>query len=195
MAKGITIDIRGLKDLQKRVGGIAPAILDNVDKAMHLAAGDFVNRAVNDAPVDEGVLRNGISFKRVAQLEYEVVSAAFYSPYIEWGTKSKAEVPSDLQAYANQFRGKGKAGNSFFESILAWVHRTGITARYSIKTRQKMNSTKADKEREYQAAMAIYYSILKKGIKPQPFFFQQRAPVYKALQAELPKAVKKAMKG
>jgi hypothetical protein len=187
MARGITIDIRGLKDLQKRVGGIAPAILDNVDKAMHLAANDFVNRAVNDAPVDEGVLRNGISFKRVAQLEYEVVSAAFYSPYIEWGTKSKAEVPADLQSYANQFRGKGKTGNSFFESILAWVHRTGITARYSIKTRQKMNSTKADKEREYQAAMAIYYSILKKGIKPHPFFFQQRAPVYKALQIELPK--------
>lgn len=193
MPRGITIEIKGLRDLQKRVGGIAPAIMDNVDKAMHVAANDFVNRAVNDAPVDEGLLRNGITFKRVAQMEYEVVSAAFYSPYIEWGTKSKVDVPQDLQQYAQQFRGSGKAAHSLFESILAWVHRKGITARYSVKTRQKMNSTKADKEREYQAARAIYYSILKKGIKPHPFFFQQRAPVYKALQAALEPAVKKAM--
>lgn len=42
MPKGITIEIKGLKDLQKRVGSIAPAIMENVDKAMHLAANDFV---------------------------------------------------------------------------------------------------------------------------------------------------------
>jgi len=193
MAKGITIEVRGLKELQKRFGKIADTIIAETDRAMHAAANDFVNRADAAAPIDQGALRHGITAKRNGVLNYEVVSAAFYSPYIEWGTKSKVQVPADLQQYAQQFRGPGKTGHSFFEAILAWVHRMGITARYSVKTRQRLNSTKADKEREYQAARAIYYSILKYGVKAQPFFFQQREPVYKALQAELPKAIKKAM--
>jgi hypothetical protein len=121
-----------------------------------------------------------------------VYSHAFYSAYLEWGTKSKVDVPADLQQYAQQFRGKGKPSHDFFEMILAWVNRTGIAGRFSTKTRQKLNS-KADKEREYQAARAIYYSILKHGIKAHPFFFKHRAVVYKNLQKRLPVAVQKVM--
>jgi HK97 gp10 family phage protein len=193
MAKGIYIEVRGLKELEKKFGRFAKEAVQAVDMELHDAANEFANLAINAAPVDQGLLRQGISAKKVGKLEYETVSQAFYSAYLEWGTKSKVEVPADLQQYAQQFRGSAGPKHDFFEMILAWVHRTGITARFSTKTRQRLKGGQADKEREYQAARAIYYSILKHGIKAQPFFFKHRAVVYKNLQKRLPVAVQKVM--
>lgn len=193
MAKGLFIEVRGLRELEKKLGKFAPNLINAVDAELQEAANEYANLAIDAAPVDQGLLRQGIGSKKSGKLSYETYSQAFYYAYIEWGTKSKVQVPADLQSYAAQFRGTGKPQHDFFEHILAWVHRVGITARYSVKTRQRLKGGKADKEREYQAARAIYYSILKYGIKAQPFFFQHREKVYAELRKRLPVVVQKVM--
>lgn len=193
MAKGIFIEVRGLQQLQKKLGKFAPNLINAVDAELLAAAKEYANLAIDAAPKDQGLLVQGIGAKRNKVMESETYSHAFYSAYLEWGTKSKVQVPPDLQSYAAQFRGTGKPQHAFFEHILAWVHRVGITARYSVKTRQRLKGGKADKEREYQAARAIYYSILKYGIKAQPFFFQHREKVYAELRKRLPVVVQKVM--
>lgn len=57
-------------------------------------------------PVDKGGLKQSI---RVANkgLTGEVTVGAEYGPYVEYGTGSKVNVPTELKDYAIQFKGKG----------------------------------------------------------------------------------------
>lgn len=82
-------------------------IVKEVNGVIEDGAKVFVSLAKRDAPVDMGVLRNSISYAPLGKTVYEVVSGAYYSPYLEWGTITKVSVPGELQAYASQFRGKG----------------------------------------------------------------------------------------
>lgn len=101
----------------------------------------------------------------------ELISNVYYAPFIEFGTRTKVNVPAELNSYAMQFKGK-KRGDyyDFLSNILDWVKRKGIAARYSVKTRKQTNS-KADKERLIQVAQLIANSILRNGINPRPYFF------------------------
>lgn len=109
MANGVTIEIQGLDKLQKQLGKFPVALENEVDAELAAASNHFVNLAVASATksVDTGFLRNGISFKREGKMHYEVVSAAGYSAYVEWGTITFVKVPAELSAYAMQFKGKG----------------------------------------------------------------------------------------
>ncbi len=127
----------------------------------------FAINTVNDAkrltPVDEGFLRNAISFNPASEgkLLTEVVVAANYAAYIEWGTKQFsaayiATLPSDWQAYAATF--KGKSGGSYADFILRitdWVKRKGIATGKDIN----------------QAAYLIAKKILRDGIPAKPFLY------------------------
>jgi hypothetical protein len=59
----------------------------------------------------------------------ELISNVYYAPYIEFGTRLKVKVPSELSDYAIQFKGK-KRGDyyDFLNAILDWVKRKGIAA-------------------------------------------------------------------
>lgn len=107
MAKGFTIKATGLKELKKKFGKIPENVANEVDAVLAYGANDFVNRAVNDAPVDEGYLRLNITQERKGEMNYEVVSAAPYSAFVEFGTITRVVVPTDLVDYAKQFKGKG----------------------------------------------------------------------------------------
>lgn len=111
MAKGITIQISGLKELQKKLKQLPQDLIDDVDMVMANGANDYVNRAASAAPVDTGILKRSIKQKKLAPMQYEVVSAANYSAYVEFGTRSRVSVPAGLEAYAAQFkRGNSKVG-------------------------------------------------------------------------------------
>src|SRR5688500_9136811 len=109
MANGVTIQIQGLDQLRRQLGRFPPLLEQNVDAELAGAANDYVNLAVkevtNKGAVDNGTLRNGISFKKQGKMHYEIVSAAGYSAYIEWGTITFVKVPPELSAYAAQFKG------------------------------------------------------------------------------------------
>jgi hypothetical protein len=96
MAKGALIEVKGLKELKKKFGSIPKNVSEEVDGLMALAANDYVNRAVGDAPVDQGILKNEITYYKEKELTYVVVSGAEWSAFIEFGTQSRVQVPSDL---------------------------------------------------------------------------------------------------
>jgi hypothetical protein len=147
------------------------------------ALNDWADRTSTDAKglvssqsSDEGALMRSIS-PIYGNGSAGVVATAKYAAYIEFGTRKfaadyVATLPSDWQAYAAKFKGKGGGDYyDFLNSILDWVKRKGITARYSIKTRKRLKSSAADNERLLEAATAIAFAILKNGIRPKPFLY------------------------
>jgi len=127
MAGGIRIEVTGLDKLIKKFGSLPQNIVKEVDGELAALSVEYVNRAVADVPVDTGVLKNGITFKRISEMNYEVVSNAHYSAYVEFGTIKFVNVPAELAAYAAQFKGRGikKEGGMparpFFFKHLPWA--------------------------------------------------------------------------
>ena len=57
----------------------------------------------------------------------------------------------------------------FIEALTLWVERKGIVGTYSIKTRKRTGKAAIQNTQNRQAAWAIAISILKNGLRPQPF--------------------------
>lgn len=193
MASGVSIQVSGLDELRKKLGQIPENVKILVDAELKATADNFINRAVIDAPVDESSLRRGLSVKKVGDMSYEAVSAAYQSAFIEFGTKSRAQVPATLQAYAAQFKGQ-KGKGKFFENILKWVKRKGLAGTFSVKTHRRTGNKKTKDQQDKQAAFAIARSIAKHGIHPHPFFFKQMPLAEQELKQALAQIVKNAMK-
>lgn len=172
MAKGVSIDVRGLKELKKKLGKIPQNVSDEVDGVMALAANDYVNRAVADAPADQGILRNEISSYKEKDLTYVVVSGAEWSAFIEFGTRSRVQVPSDLTTYAAQFKGGSVSGRDAKQKIYDWCKRVGIPE---------------------EAWWSVFINVMTLGIHPHPFFFKHRQEVFKQLMQDLKPALTRAL--
>ena len=119
MAKGIRLDVKGLKELKKKFGEIPRLVAEEVDGAMQVAALDFEDRAVNMVPVDTGRLKGGIKSDRLGEMDWQVTSYVEYSAYVEFGTRSSVFIPKGLEEYAKQFQtsdgmGKGMSARPFF---------------------------------------------------------------------------------
>lgn len=152
-------------------------------------AAKWQSLATKSAPVDQKALRDGITYNVDSKGDIvigEVYSNAEYSPFVEWGTKGKRFVPSDLVGYAGSLQYK-KTGNyeQFVRAIYDWVKRKGIGATYKISTRRK-NKQSVDEIKKL--AEAITWSISKKGINPHPFFFIHKANIEQELKARLKEA-------
>ena len=108
---------------------------------------------------------------RGSKLEREVYTDVKYAPYVEFGTKSKVEIPPGLEGYAMQFKGnRGGSFEDFEASLKLWARRKGIPE---------------------EAVYPIMKSILHNGVKAQPFLF----PAFFAEQPELIKRLKKVIRG
>jgi hypothetical protein len=142
-------------------------------------------------PVDEGGLKQGIGFKKANPLTFELFSSKHYSPFREFGTKSRKQIPAELQDYAKQFNLKGPniGFDAFFLIILDWVHRKGIAGRFNVKSKRRIGSKSKQTEEDFDVAWPIALSILKKGTHPQPFFFQPFFDERKALVERVRKIV------
>lgn len=162
-----TFNVVGLDPLLQRLKNAPRQIVEEVDGELEAAADAIAGRAIKDANKfkDEGGLQRGISVAKDKELQYRVVSAAKYSPFMEWGTKKQVSIPSSLTSYAAQFKGfKGGSKEEFLKAITGWVRRKGIRFQGVVKGRTKKLTIA-------QTAYIIYRSILAKGVKPQPFFF------------------------
>lgn len=174
----------GFKEFADKMKSLPNDILNRLDGECEDAAALWEELAVNAAPVDEGRLRGDITFKKVADMNYEVVSPVFYSPFIEWGTKTRVSVPADLQAYALQFKDKTQGDYfDFLNAILDWVKRKGIheigLQHRNVVLRSEGGKRETKKDALLRVAEAIAFSIIRHGIKPHPFFFPQKPIVEK----------------
>lgn len=102
------------------------------------------------------------------RLSVRVNSNVEYAPFVEFGTKSKAQIPAELAEYASQFKGgTSKVFNwdDYYSDISKWCKKKGIP-----------------KEGWYPVAI----SILRDGIEAQPFLY----PAFKAEKSKFINAIK-----
>lgn len=158
-----TVTLTGWKEFETKAKNLPKVLFQEIDGEVEDSARLWSAGAKRDAPVDQGFLRGQISSRKIGLMQSEVTSEADYSAYIEWGTKTKVNVPADMQAYASQFRGGINSGGAK-KMIFAWMNRVGVP-----------------KERQW----IVFLSIIIKGIRPHPFFFIQKPVVQNQLNTNV----------
>lgn len=169
-----TLKVQGINQFTKKLNALPSNMQKQVGGEIEDAAKRINGKQLRLAPVDEGGLKQATGYKKVKPLEYENFSGKHYAPFREFGTKSRAKIPSELQEYAKQFNLKGPniGFDAFFLIILDWVRRKGIAGRFSTKTRRRIGNKNQQLQEDFSVAWPIAMSILRKGTHPQPFFFQ-----------------------
>jgi HK97 gp10 family phage protein len=190
------VEIQGLESLLSKLDKFPDTLRREVGRELRDGANAIARNAQRNAPKDEGLLTRGITTVKNDTLDYDVVSAAGYSAYLEFGTKTRFNAPAELATFAAQFKSRGpKIGfDSFFLIILDWVKRKGIAGRFSIKTKRRVGNKNQQLLEDFNVAWAIALSILRKGIHPQPFFFpaffEQRDKIVKRVETAISDAIK-----
>ena len=181
---GIFFDVSGFDALLTKMNKMSKDIQENVLNEVNASALNVQSNAKKYAPVNLGQLRNSIQLKEEltnGKLVFTIGSKLSYAPYIEFGTGGKVAIPNGYSEFANQFR--GKTGGTFaqlLKALIEWVKRKGIVGTYSVKTGRRTGAKTLQQKQNESAAYAIAISILRKGLRPQPFLI----PAY---EQEIPK--------
>jgi len=102
----MTVKVEGvdklMKQLMKYNDSVAKETVDTINRGML----EVANEAKRRAPVDFGRLRSSISLTKATASDPTGVTfvGVDYAPFVEFGTKSRTEVPQGLEEYASQFR-------------------------------------------------------------------------------------------
>ena len=167
---GFTFDIGNLSDVLKKLDALDAKVQEDVKNEISASALNIQSGAKRLAPVNFGQLRNSIYLKeqKVEKgVVYTVGSNASYAPYVEFGTGGKVSIPRGFEELASGFKGK-KAGTfkDMVQALTLWVKRKGIGG-----------------GKDKSIAYAIAISILRNGMRPQPFLIP-------SFEAEKPKLIK-----
>jgi HK97 gp10 family phage protein len=166
------VSLGGFKELEGKLKNLTTALKVDVGDEINASVIKIENQAKRLAPVNFGQLRGSIAHSKDSELTYSVAANASYAAYVEFGTGPQVNVPADFKSYAQQF--KGKSGGKFkdmVEALTLWIKRKGI------------GNGKNDKGLAYIIAL----SILRKGMRPQPFLI----PAY---EMEKPKLIQRLNK-
>lgn len=145
------IRIEGISDLLLQIEKFDAAFQRAVDKEIEASCLKIVRDMKRLAPVNMGRLRQQITYKKLKPLKYELVSAANYSAYMEFGTKNNVRIPKGYGLLASQFKGVNinSGGMTMKEAIYQWAKQKGIDKKWW---------------------WWIYVKIKQQGVKAQPFF-------------------------
>jgi hypothetical protein len=170
MAQGFALDISGVKNIERAIKRIDEKATKGLSDELSASALNIQRNAKRMAPANFGKLRQSINIDINKTLFKSVFSSVKYAPYVEFGTKGNARIPSGYEAFAAQYKGKG--GGTIMEMVKAltlWVKRKGIDPKLTF---------------------VIVRAILRNGIKPQPFFI----PAFEAEKPKLLSRLKKLFK-
>lgn len=163
MAK-ISLKIKGLDELKKKLGKQGQEIvLREIRDEIEISANKVRNEAIKRVPVDQGYLRNSITVEGRDML-WIVYASAGYAAYQEFGTKTKVEIPAEMQEVASQFKGKKLSEGKFKEAIADWMRRKGIPE---------------------EALWPIMAKLMSVGVNPQPFMYPGFKQGTKNLQKDI----------
>lgn len=150
-SNSITIEMLGLTELLANVAKLDKRIIKLVSMELEAACLTVVRDAKRAAPKDVGRLTQLISYVKHSDLDFEIVSAANYSAYMEFGTGAYASVPTGWDKFAALYQGVSinTGGKRLKEAIYEWAKRKGIDEKWWYWIYKKIQTT---------------------GIKPHPFF-------------------------
>lgn len=172
----ITLDITKIDSVNKRFAKLSEDVKTNIKNEVNASALKIQSDAKKLAPANLGTLRGSIYKDEISKSPNEYMfiigAAAKYAPYVEFGTGGKVSIPNGYQDYAAQF--KNNKGGKFKDMVLAlteWVLKKGI----------------ASGKQSRSVAYAIALSILRKGMRAQPFLIP-------AFETERPKLIQRIEK-
>ena len=171
MSTPFRYELSGISDAIARLKKAGTDIEREIDAELQAGVKKMERKAVSLVPVDEGRLRGAIGTDKAGRLDYFVAAQTIYAAFVEFGTRKKVQVPSELQKYAAQF--KGQAGTNKANArtaIYGWLKRKGVP-------KEKWG--------------AIYWAIMRNGTAPHPFmypaFVAERGPLAKRVAAVIKK--------
>jgi HK97 gp10 family phage protein len=168
------VRLDNLKGVQDALKVIDKKLRQDVGDEINASALKILTDAKRLAPVNFGQLRNQIALEPINDLTFAVEAKASYSAYVEFGTGPQVSVPADFTSYAAQFKGKkGGKFKDFVDALTLWVKRKGI----------------GDGKNDKGLAYVIARSILRKGMRPQPFLI----PSYETEKPKLIQRLKKLL--
>jgi len=175
----ITIDIKGMSEALSKFDKYGKKVQAEIKDEVGASALKIYSDAKRLAPVNLGTLRNTIFIDSVSpaanKFMFTIGAKAKYAPYIEFGTGGKVSIPAGYQSYASQF--KTKTGGTFKEmvnALMMWVEKKGIASGKQTKS----------------VAYMIALSILRKGLRPQPFLI----PAFETERPKLKLRIEKSIK-
>jgi len=172
----VTYDIVGIDKVMDKLHKFKKETQKDIKDEVAASALKIQSDAKKNAPVNLGLLRQSIylksEVKNDAQYSFTIGSSASYAPYVEFGTGGKVSIPKGFESYAATFKNSKKG--KFKDMLLAlteWVQKKGIA------------SGKQSKSVAYMIAV----SILRKGLRPQPFLI----PAFELEKIRLKTSIKK----
>jgi hypothetical protein len=169
---GIFFNVTQFDESLIKLENLTQKLKNDIINETNASALKIQSEAKKNAPANFGTLRGSIHLKESGGIDKKVFivgSDLSYAPYLEFGTGGKVDTQG-YNDFANTFR--GKTGGTFDEMIKAlvmWVKRKGLVGTYSIKTQKRTGSRKVQSKENDSAAYAIALSILRKGIRPEPY--------------------------
>jgi HK97 gp10 family phage protein len=107
MANPLSINIEGLDALLKGIDEKAKALTNDIGDEILATSYDIERDAKMNVSKNYAGLASSINAMRTSQLSAEVAVQKHYAAYVEFGTGTLVDVPSGLEEYAIQFKGKG----------------------------------------------------------------------------------------
>lgn len=204
MASGITL--KGYDRLLKRVATLPVKVQGEVNIEIRKNAYEMNAQAVRNIKANDSIGASGgggglLGSQIVAPVQdgnfvgWGVFNTAPYAAFVEFGTGSRANPPSEWSQYAATWKGKKGTGtvDDFLLSIVEWVRAKGLSGTYSVKTQRRTGGKNDQLAQDMEVAYPIFLSILRNGSRPHPFlypaFVQQRPKIIKSIR----EAVKRAM--
>ena len=107
----LKIDQSDLNKLKNKLDKMRAFVSKTLSNELGKTGMEIVRLAKRSAPVDNGALKQSISAQRSGK-SINVVAAAHYAPYVEFGTGGRVDLTDMTQlgippSYAAQFKGKG----------------------------------------------------------------------------------------
>lgn len=160
----------GLDGLNKRILSAQKVVQDDISDEMSASVLNIQLDAKRMAPKNLGTLSQSLQIDISQPLSKSVFSTSSYAPYVEFGTGGRVSIPQGWEDEAAQFKGKGSGTmKEFIQALKDWCIRKGI---------------------DPKAAYPMAVSILRKGVRPQPFF----VPAYEKEKPKLLQRIKALLK-
>lgn len=99
--------IKGLNKTLKALQNASKEVLEEVAIETEIFASECVVDAQRLCPVDLGKLRQSIHKVEIDNYHYKFIAREKYAPYIEFGTGTKVQVPSEWTEIAIIHKGNG----------------------------------------------------------------------------------------
>jgi hypothetical protein len=125
-----------LKDIDK----FSERVQKRVDLEIQASMMTIVRDSKKNSAINQGRMRSLMTYVKHAPFEYEFISAANYTAYIEFGTKSLAMrgviIPQGLESVVNelaaQFKGVSidSGGVKLKDAIYEWARQKGIEEKW-----------------------------------------------------------------